>query len=500
MQEKTEYQLKSIINLLKYAGIAITLFVLLACNCFGQSITWDRTYLQSIATTGTSIKQTSDGNYIVTGWRINYGGFISKLNLLGDTLWTRYTPYQDMHSIVESPDGNYVAIGYNTYLFITKYSPNGNQIWAKEIEEPGYDIYVYNIINTNDSCFLVCGLTRLGIPSVRSAYYTKIDQNGTKLWSKMITVQNVILGLRNSFQTNDNGYILIGGKTINDNGDFLLVKINSLGDTVWTRNFGSQIFDYGLSIFQTYDNGFLAFGNIVYSNQNIKLYFLKTDSLGNLQWSKIYGDTNTFYQMLYGENAIQSKFENSFYITGFSSNFPSLDTNKIFLLKVDENGNRLWEKFYKKDTLHLRGFAVDQTSDSGFVISGDAFDSPVFTKNLSDPQFLYVLKLDKNGIINPIGINYNHHQVPKGFRILNIYPNPFNPVTNILFELNKPQFLTITIFDLIGKEVEVIAEKNFSIGVHRMSFDAKNRPSGIYFIEIKSSNGQSEVKTAVLIK
>lgn len=500
MSEKSENQLKSLKNPLKHARLSIILLISIITNCFGQSITWDRTYLQSIATTGKSVKQTTDGNYIVTGGRYNYGGFISKLNPLGDTLWTRYTPYTQMHSIVESPDGNYVAIGYDYYLYITKYSPSGSQIWAKEIEEPGYDIYAYNIINTNDSCFLVCGLTRFGIPSVRSAYYTKIDQYGTKLWSKMITVQNAILGLRNSFQTNDNGYILIGGKTINDNGDFLLVKINSLGDTVWTRNFGSQIFDYGLSVFQTYDNGFLAFGNIEYSNQNIKLYFLKTDSLGNLQWSKIYGDTNTFYQMLYGENAIKSKYDNSFYVTGFSTDLPIGDTNKIFLLKIDESGNRLWDKFYKKDTLHLRGFAIDQTSDSGFVISGDAFDSPVITNTLSDPQYLYVLKLDKNGILNPIGINNDQQIIPKSFQILNVYPNPFNPVTNILIEMNKREYLTVKIYNILGKEVQVLTKKYYDFGKHIIRFDGTIYPSGIYFIAITTNKEQKEVRSVILIK
>ena len=494
--------LEKLVNFINAKALyfVLVLIAIVSNTSFGQSITWERTYLKSIATTGTSIKQTTDGNYIVTGGRYNYGGFICKLNALGDTIWIRYTPYTDMHSIVEAPDGNYVAIGYNTYLYITKYSPSGNQIWAKEIEEPSHDIYASNIIKTNDNCFLVTGYTRLGVPSVRSAYYIKIDNMGNKLWSKFITEPNTILELRMPYQTIDDGFVFIGTHNYGNNGQLYVVKTNQYGDTQWTKEYGSSIFETGHSIFQTTDKGFLAFGNIVYSNQNIKLYFLKTDSLGNFEWSKIYGDTNTFYQMLFGENATKSKYDNTFYLTGFSTNYPIGDTNKVFLLNIDENGNKLWEKFYKKDTLHLRGFAIDQTTDSGFVISGDAFDSPISTNNLSDPQFLYVLKLDKNGIINPIGINNNYQHVPKVFRILNIFPNPFNPVANILFELNKPQFLTIKIFDILGKEVEVIAGKNFGIGVHRMSFDAMNRPSGIYFVEIKSSNGQSEVKTAVLIK
>ncbi len=466
----------------------------------GQSITWDKTYFYSAATTGASVKQTSDGNYIVTGWRYNVGGFICKLNPYGDTLWTRYTPYTDMQSIVESPDGNYVAIGYNYYLYITKYSQNGNQIWAQEIEEPGYDIYAYNIINTNDGNLLISGYSRFGIPSIRSGYYIKVDQNGNKIWSKFITNNGGITGFLNSRNTYDNGYILTGGLYINNSGKIYLVKTNSEGDTQWTKAFSSGAFLYGCSVFQTSDKGYLTFGNNEYSNQNIKLYFLKTDSLGNYQWSKIYGDTNTFYQMLYGENAVRSTYNNTFYISGFSTDLPLGDTNKIFLLNVDENGNRIWEKFYKKDTLHLRGFGIDQTSDSGFVISGDAFDSPIITNSRSDPQYLYVLKLDKNGTLNPIGISNNQQIVPKIFRIISAYPNPFNPVCNIIFELNKQQYLTIKMYDVLGKEVGILAERYYNSGKYSIKINSVNYASGIYFVKIKAATGQTEVKSIALIK
>jgi len=476
------------------------IFIFCTHNILGQSITWEKTYLPSFATTGRSVKQTSDGNYIITGVRTGIGGFICKLNSYGDTIWVKHTPYEQMHSIVESTDGNYVAIGYNTYLYITKFSPTGNQIWANEIEEPGHDIFAFNIINTNDNCFLVCGNTRFGTPSsIKSAYYIKIDNNGNKIWSKFISPPNETIAFLNSYQTTDNGFVMTGWLNTN-NSKIFLAKSYPNGDTQWTKTYSSAAFTYGCSVFQTSDKGYIIFGNNEYSNQNIKLYFLKTDSLGNFQWSKIYGDTNSYYQLLYGENAIKSKFDNSYFITGFKTNYPSLDTNKIFLLNVDENGNRLWEKNYKKDTLDLRGFAIDQTSDSGFVISGDAFYYPFSDNSLSDPQLLYVLKLNKYGLIDPIGINPIKENILQKFYFKSIYPNPFNPETNIEFVLPKATYLTIIIYNILGEEVQKLTEGLFNYGTHKLKFDMKSLNSGIYFVKIISRDGWEEVKKAVYIK
>ncbi len=471
-------------------------FILLKGVGLAQSITWERTYLQSVTTSGYSVKQTSDGNYIICGVKYDIGGFVCKLNPFGDTLWVRYTPFRFMQSIVESPDGNYVSISSSGVLYAVKYSPSGTKIWEKYISEPGYNLNVFNMINTSDNCLLISGdATSSG---QMSAYYIKINSNGLKVWSKFISPVNSAMGLTNSCMTNDNGYILTGGININNNGQIYLIRTNSIGDTLWTRSFGSLILESGSSVFQTNDNGFIVFGNIYYSNQNVRLYFLKTDQNGNLQWSKIYGDTNTQYQMLYGEGSVKSRYNNSYYITGKSTNYPALDTNKVFILNIDSNGNVIWERKYKKDTLDIRGFGLYQTSDSGFIISGDAKFFNFNNNLLTDPQLLYVMKTNKFGEINPIGININTGSLPVDFKLHQNYPNPFNPVTNIKYEIPNDANVTIKVYDLIGREI--FSMNDFKqAGGYEVQFDGTNFASGMYFYSFETP-GFKETKKMVLVK
>jgi hypothetical protein len=79
------------------------------------------------------------------------------------------------------------------------------------------------------------------------------------------------------------------------------------------------------------------------------------------------------------------------------------------------------------------------------------------------------------------------------------YPNPFNPVTEIEFELQKAGMVTLKIFDILGKELETLLYARKAAGSHKILFNGKHYPSGVYFYQIKS-NGFSEMKKMILMK
>ena len=74
------------------------------------------------------------------------------------------------------------------------------------------------------------------------------------------------------------------------------------------------------------------------------------------------------------------------------------------------------------------------------------------------------------------------------FKLINIYPNPFNPVTNIDFYIDKHQFISIQIFDVNGGLVEIIYDEYINLGNHSINWNSKNVSSGIYFILFKTDN------------
>jgi len=73
---------------------------------------------------------------------------------------------------------------------------------------------------------------------------------------------------------------------------------------------------------------------------------------------------------------------------------------------------------------------------------------------------------------------------PKSFRLGQNYPNPFNPTTNILYEVPGQSHVTLTVVDVLGREVAVLVNQEQPPGKYRAVFDASNLPSGVYFYRL----------------
>ena len=85
------------------------------------------------------------------------------------------------------------------------------------------------------------------------------------------------------------------------------------------------------------------------------------------------------------------------------------------------------------------------------------------------------------------------------FDINSIYPNPFNPYTDIDFSLNEDSYVRLSVYNINGQEVDVIFEGYQDYGFHSYTWNASKFPSGIYYINLKS-NDQLAIKKAMLIK
>ena len=88
---------------------------------------------------------------------------------------------------------------------------------------------------------------------------------------------------------------------------------------------------------------------------------------------------------------------------------------------------------------------------------------------------------------------------PKNYNLSQNFPNPFNPVTSITYNLPIDGKVTIKVYDMSGREISTIADWNMTSGYHTVSFDASNLPSGVYFYKISADNFK-ETKKMTLIK
>jgi hypothetical protein len=81
-------------------------------------------------------------------------------------------------------------------------------------------------------------------------------------------------------------------------------------------------------------------------------------------------------------------------------------------------------------------------------------------------------------------LDISTHILPKKFGINKIFPNPFNPVTQIQYEISEYALVKIRVFDIQGREVELLINENQTPGRYSYSWDASNKASGMYFVEL----------------
>jgi hypothetical protein len=97
------------------------------------------------------------------------------------------------------------------------------------------------------------------------------------------------------------------------------------------------------------------------------------------------------------------------------------------------------------------------------------------------------------------GIHATEQNTPMGFSLSQSYPNPFNPSTTISFALPSQSFVTLRIFDLLGREISTIVSEDLPPGLYSREWDASRFASGIYFYRLQAGSF-TETKKLMLLK
>ena len=97
------------------------------------------------------------------------------------------------------------------------------------------------------------------------------------------------------------------------------------------------------------------------------------------------------------------------------------------------------------------------------------------------------------------GINQVSNEIPKGFKLYQNYPNPFNPITKIKFDISKSMDIKLIVYDILGKEVAVLANERLNSGSYEVNWNGTDYTSGVYFYSLKTKDF-SETKKMLLIK
>jgi ligand-binding sensor domain-containing protein len=102
-------------------------------------------------------------------------------------------------------------------------------------------------------------------------------------------------------------------------------------------------------------------------------------------------------------------------------------------------------------------------------------------------------------IFPPVEVKEKSNEIPSKFTLYQNYPNPFNPSTTIEFDIPERTNVKLVIYDILGREVETLIDKELEPGKYKLNFTATNLPSGVYFYTLKTSKS-IQTKKMLLIK
>jgi len=142
-------------------------------------------------------------------------------------------------------------------------------------------------------------------------------------------------------KTSDGGYTVAGyTRSFGAGGyDVYIVKTDSSGDTIWTRTYGGVGEDYGYSVQQTTDGGYIvAGGTESFGAGGRDIYLIKTDSIGDTLWTRTFG--GVYWDVAI---SIQQTTDGGYIVAGYAESFGAIDGD-VCLIKTDSNGNAAVEE------------------------------------------------------------------------------------------------------------------------------------------------------------
>jgi hypothetical protein len=304
--------------------------------------------------------------------------FLVKTDASGNQVWSKtYGGANNDYGyyVALTADGGFAMIGY-TYSFgaggsdvyLVKTDASGNVQWSKTYGGLGNE-YGYYVVQTVDGGYALVGATDSFGAGSADVYFVKTDASGNMQWNKTYGGANVDFG-RSLVRTTDGGYALAGYTTSSGFGsyDVYLVKTDVNGNYLWNKTFGGPNDDRGYAIVQTVDAGYAIAGYTTSSGAgSYDVYLVKTDLNGNYQWNKTYGGTN--YDRGY---AILQTADAGYIIAGATGSFGAGGVNDIYLVKTDALGNLQWSKTYGGTGYDI-GYSFVLTGDGGYAIAGSTY-------------------------------------------------------------------------------------------------------------------------------
>lgn len=546
---------------LKY--IFYIIFSAIAFTGFGQNtITWQRTIGGNGSDKLNKMIITSDSGIVLCGYSNSdisgskkenslngtYDFWVVKLSKTGVTQWAKAYGGTDRDlkpTIIQTSDGGYLlggssisdqsgvktenAINESFDYWVIKLDKKGNVEWDNTIG--GIQLEKLSTLLETASGYFLCGSANSAV-----GYDKTVDNEGTTLWPDYWVVKINKSGaiLWDSVYGNTNrdelsaavvatdGGIVLGGTSYSPrggnkkqdfigNGDYWIIKIDSLGRRIWDRTLGGTLSDYLTSIDLVGNIGYVLGG---YSNSpasanksdscrgGTDYWIIRTDKSGMPLWDKTFGGSKEDYL------TSVKYFSGKYLLGGYSNSGPSGDktSNKkggydFWTLQLDKDGNIEQQNDwggggddYLTDFLY-NGSEYILAGTSNSQKNGDKSNNTVGNTKLNDYWVFKVSAtasaLSQAAVNDTITIDNSKAESIRSKVFMTVAPNPVKDALYINYNITSNEKSMISVYNNNGKLIKQDALSQSS-GTYTLSFSTQ--PSGVYYAVLQSGNSTTTRK------
>lgn len=366
---------------------------------------WVKIYGDSDRDVAYFIQQTSDGGYVVAGGEDSDGYLrVLKLDSNGSIEWKaayRGSYYKIPLSFQQTSDGGYIFACHAGRYDVDDNYTYKDEIWVIKLNSSGgYDStssfgrfinngeYARAFQPTDDGGYVLAGETRIYGAGGNDIWVSKLNSAGDVEW------QMAYGGIENDRvsslqQTNDGGYILsCDTQSFGSSEDIWILKLDSMGNIEWQRNYGGIYEERASSVHQTNDGGYIFAGNTQsFGAGGGDIWIIKLSALGNIEWQQACGGT--------GEDracSIQQTADGGYVVGGTTSSFGE-GGDDFWILKLSQAGDIELQKTFGTNSGEIAR-TLRQTSDGGYIAAGS-----ISSYGSGSSDFL-VIKLFSDGNID----------------------------------------------------------------------------------------------------
>lgn len=364
----------------------------------------------------------------------------------------------------------------NNDMVLNKLDFKGHWKWEKYYGGHHNDLG-HKFILTKDGGFAMAGFNR-SVDDFGDAYLVKADKNGEIIWENHFGNRYVDHAF-DVVETDKGDFIVAGTKGgfynptstdfLNRDANIYIIKTNANGEELWEKTYGGTAHDWAKTIIKAPGGGYFVCGSTQSSGAgSFDIFLMKIDEEGNELWERTYGGEDFDY----GES-VGISTDNNLYIVGSSASYSGNFKPDFLLVKTNLEGEQIWTKQFGGDGSDYASSLVC-TADSGCAFTGWTDEGTLGKKDI------VFYKISKDGSPKIIS---NIQPINDSIEQIQIYPNPVINKFSVMIDSKIDSNFRLLMYNAQGAQVYSVSVKPNVLSEFQPNF-----PSGLYLFVVQHNN------------